>query len=171
MICLHSLVLSKKIQVLLEKCAKFVQARSRKLPPKYCARIVPYKFCTFSAHFLMPPRMFRTNFQGPLRTTPRTYFCIIFSDVWYVLKICLCTGESCLKDSGRGGSSEILYVHAPFRVLTNFSRNSFGRPDLVIWGRDVSGKSCSSETEERGHCERVSSLKESLGSLKLQAIV
>ena len=43
-------------------------------PPKYCARIVPDKFCTISAHFLMPPHMFRTNFQGPLGTTPRTNF-------------------------------------------------------------------------------------------------
>ena len=50
-----------------------MQAHSRKPPPKYCARIVPYKFCTFSAHFLMPPRIFRTNFRGPLRTTSRQY--------------------------------------------------------------------------------------------------
>ena len=43
-------------------------------PPKYCARIVPCKFRTISAHFLTPPRMFPTNFRGPLAFTPRTKF-------------------------------------------------------------------------------------------------
>ena len=34
----------------------------------------------------MPPHMFRTNFLGPLGTTPAYTFCTIFSDMLHVFK-------------------------------------------------------------------------------------
>ena len=70
---MYSLVLEKSSS-LVRKMRKICADIFSEAPPKYCARIVPYKFCTISAHFLMPPHMFPTNLQGPLGTTPRTNF-------------------------------------------------------------------------------------------------
>ena len=50
-----------------------MQTYSQKLPQilcENCAVQILHNLCTF----LMPPHMFRTNFRGPLGTTPRTNF-------------------------------------------------------------------------------------------------
>ena len=73
MICLYSLVLEKSSS-LVRKMRKICADIFSEASPQNCARIVPHKFCTISAHFLMPPHMFCTNFRGPLGTTPRTNF-------------------------------------------------------------------------------------------------
>ena len=73
MIYLYSLVFFKSSSLVGKMC-KICADTFLEAPPKYCARIVPHKFCTISAHFLVPPRMFRTNFRGPVGTTLRTNF-------------------------------------------------------------------------------------------------
>ena len=73
LICLYSLVLFKSSS-LVGKMRRICAETFSEAPPKYCARIVPHKFCTISAHFLVPPRMFRTHFRGPLGTILRTNF-------------------------------------------------------------------------------------------------
>ena len=39
-----------------------------------CAGAPPHKFRTISAHFRMPPHIFRTNFLGPVGNAPRISF-------------------------------------------------------------------------------------------------
>ena len=43
-----------------------------------CAGAPPHKFRTISAHFRMPPHIFRTNFLGPVENAPRTSFAQFF---------------------------------------------------------------------------------------------
>ena len=80
-----------------ERCAKFVQTHSRKLPPNFCARIVPHNFCTISAHFFEARWQVSHKFSGTSRDYPAYKFCTTMSDTWRALKICLCTGKLCLK--------------------------------------------------------------------------
>ena len=68
------------------------------IPPKLCencAAQILHNLCTF---FDAPAHVLH-KFSGTSRDYPAYKFCTIFSDTWHVLKICLCTGKSCLNAS------------------------------------------------------------------------
>ena len=92
----------RKIQVAAKNCAKFVHAHSRKPHPntlrKLCRRTpaqISHNLSTFSD----APAHLSHKFLGTCREWPAHKFCTIFSSTWPVLKICLCTGNECLKVS------------------------------------------------------------------------
>ena len=79
-----------------EKCAKFVQTYSRKLPPIFVRELCRTNFAQ-SRHIFDAHAHVSHKFSGTSQDYPAYKFCTIFSDTWHVLKICLCTGKSCLK--------------------------------------------------------------------------
>ena len=77
MFCPYSLV-SEKNSSLSEKLREICARTFVETPPQYSEQIVqvhpPHKIRTISAHFRMPPHIFRTNFLEPVGNAPRTSF-------------------------------------------------------------------------------------------------
>ena len=86
-----------KIQNFSEQTCEIHSRKPHPIVSADCAGPLPHIFRTISAHFWIPPHMFRTNFSGITRECPAHKFCALFSGTWPVLKICLCTGNKCLK--------------------------------------------------------------------------
>ena len=61
-----------------------------------CAGAPPHKFRTISAHFRMPPHIFRTNFLGSVGNALRTSFAQFSRADGLLSKSALCTGNECL---------------------------------------------------------------------------
>ena len=98
----------RKIQVVAKNCAKFVHAHSRKPHPntlrKLC-RCTPAQISHNLSTFSDAPAHLSHKFPGTCRECPAHKFCTIFSSTWPVLKICLCTGNECLKSGATAGPS------------------------------------------------------------------
>ena len=62
-----------------------------------CAAQILHNLCTF----FDAPAHVSHKFSGTSRDYPAHKFCTIFSDTWHVLRICLCTGKSCLNTNGK----------------------------------------------------------------------
>ena len=82
--------------------AKLVHAHSRKPHPTIVRKLCRCTFAQLSHNlstFSDAPAHLLHKSSGTCRECPAHKFCTIFSGTWLGLKICLCTGNECLKIS------------------------------------------------------------------------
>ena len=73
-------------------CADTFLEASPQILCKNCAAQILHNLRTFFG----APAHVSHKFSGTSRDYPAYKFCTIFSDMWHVLRICLCTGKQCL---------------------------------------------------------------------------
>ena len=127
--CPYSLVSAKNSsfgEKMRETCARTFSEAPPNIVCKLC-RCTPAQISHNLSTFSDAPAHLSHKFSGTCRECPAHKFCTIFSCTWPGLKICLCTGNECLKPRNVLGASSVL-------LYGFFWRSSEGQRILGVLG-------------------------------------